>query len=126
MQFAVSIPDYIRFLLAEIERLEKELADFKTTFLGEGIEPVKWDVDYSIIKSSNPNSKNTAEELLNDYNRLKSENAKLQKVADLAAAFYKATLEWNSAVEKIIGRVPQTGIPIQELGEALSALEDNK
>lgn len=49
---------------------------------------------------------------------------KLEAVVEAARGFYEAIIKWNESVETIIGRQPKTGIPIEALGKALSALED--
>ena len=44
---------------------------------------------------------------------------KLEAIAEYAKGFYKATVEWNEGISKIIGHGSSTGIPIGELGRAL-------
>ena len=50
--------------------------------------------------------------------------ALLQEVARMAEGFYLATVEWNDAVERLIGRQPKTGISISELKRVLDTARD--
>ena len=76
----------------------------------------EWGVTYTVIESSDPESKNAAEELIIEYNRLKADNAKLLAVA-------KAAKEWNDFWLK--GDMPVDEFPLMsELSEALNNAKD--
>lgn len=47
--------------------------------------------------------------------------SKLDELLRLTEGFLRATEEWNASMESIIGRQPQTGIPITKLREVLAA-----
>lgn len=52
-----------------------------------------------------------------------SHEAEVRELVECAKGFAKATRDWNAAVEKIMGRQPQTGIPVDELERAALAVE---